>query len=100
MRKGNTLLARVAAANRMKRESTLASPGIDLTIEGRVAEMLADIKLRMAEQELTQAEVAERCGWSQPQVAAYLSGRKEPGIRNLTKLAHALGRVWRLGPVK
>jgi hypothetical protein len=98
LRKQNSSMA---DAVRLKRGTSGGkSPGVDLTIEGQVAEMLADIKVRMAEQDMTQAHVAERCGWSQPQVAAYLSGRKEPGIRNLTKLAHAVGRVWRLTPGK
>ncbi len=88
----------VSIANRLERESEPAAPWVDMTIEGRVAEMLADILVRMREQNLTQKDVAERCGWSQPQVAAYLTGRKEPGIRNLTKLANAVGRVWRLTP--
>lgn len=69
---------------------------VDLDNEGRVAEMIADIRLKMESQKLTQQEVADRCGWQQPQVAAYLSGAKEPGITNLAKLATAVGCVWRL----
>jgi transcriptional regulator with XRE-family HTH domain len=50
----------------------------------------------MAEQGLTQQDVADRCGWRQPQVAAYLTGAKEPGVKNLAKLASAVGCLWRL----
>ena len=38
---------------------------------------------------LTQLELAERAGTSQPTVAAYESGTKSPTLRTLQKLAHA-----------
>jgi hypothetical protein len=86
----------VALAERLEKERAATARNIDLGMEARVAEMLGDVYCRMKEQGLTQAEVAARCGWTQPLVAAYLSGRKEPGARNLAKLASAVGRVWRL----
>jgi transcriptional regulator with XRE-family HTH domain len=65
-----------------------------------MAEMVAHLLIAMRDQQLTQQEVADLCGFSQPQVAAYLNGKKEPGIRNLVKLAAAVGCVWRLLPVE
>jgi len=90
--------AAIAAAERLERTFAATARYVDLGMEARVAEMLADVHVRMAEQGLTQQAVAERCGWTQPQVAAYLTGAKEPGARNLAKLASAVGCVWRLAP--
>lgn len=90
--------AAAAIAARLEQQLAAAARNVDLGMEARVAEMLADVQVRMAEQQLTQQDMAERCGWSQPQVAAYLTGRKEPGSRNLAKLASAVGCVWRLTP--
>ncbi len=87
-------------AERLERERAQAARNVDLGMEARTAEMLADVQVRMAEQGLTQQDVAERCGWRQPQVAAYLTGAKEPGARNLAKLASAVGCMWRLRPVR
>ncbi len=91
--------AAAAIAERIERERAAVARNLDLGMEARAAEMIADVRVRMAEQGLTQQDVADRCGWTQPLVAAYLNGRKEPGIRNLTKLAEAVGRVWRLLPI-
>jgi hypothetical protein len=88
--------AAVALAERSERARAATARNIELGMEARVAEMLADVIVRMREQGLTQAQVAERCGWTQPLVAAYLTGRKEPGARNLAKLASAVGCLWRL----
>jgi hypothetical protein len=88
-----------AMAARLDRERAAAARNVEMGMEARVAEMLADVQVRMAEQQLTQQDVADRCGWSQPQVAAYVTGKKEPGARNLAKLASAVGCVWRLLPI-
>lgn len=40
---------------------------------------------------LTQAELAERAGTSQPTVAAYESGRKSPSLQTLQRLADSAG---------
>lgn len=40
---------------------------------------------------LTQAELAQRAGTSQPTIAAYESGSKSPTLRTLTRLAAAAG---------
>ncbi|NOY55900.1 MAG: helix-turn-helix transcriptional regulator [Actinobacteria bacterium] len=42
--------------------------------------------------ELTQVELAERAGTSQPAIAAYESDRKSPTLRTLRRLAQAAGR--------
>jgi len=71
---------------------------VEIGVDARVAEMLADIRVKMKELKLTQEDLAEACGWNQPLVAAYLTGQKEPGIGNLAKMATSLGCVWRLTP--
>lgn len=85
----------VAECQRLEAEQ-ISHRDIDVNSIARVAEMIGDIRLKMEALKLTQAEVAERCGWQQPQVAAYLSGAREPGVINLVKLADAVGCVWRL----
>ena len=51
-----------------------------LGICGRVAEMLADVYLRMKVRDYTQAHLAERTGLEQSRIAEYLSGATEPSI--------------------
>lgn len=41
---------------------------------------------------MTQAELAEKAGTSQPTIAAYESDRKSPTLRTLDRLARAAGR--------
>lgn len=65
-------------------------------IDSQTQEMLQDIKDHMAKRKLTQDKMAELCGWKQPQVSAYLSGSREPGLRNIVKMAIAVGCQWRL----
>lgn len=88
--------AAIAESEQLERQRAITAKSIELGVDGRVAEMLADVKLKMEDQGLTQSDVAAACGWSQPLVSAYLSGTKEPGIGNLAKLAAAVGCVWRL----
>lgn len=90
--------AAVAEAEQLELQRHHMAKTIELGIDGRVAEMLADVRLKMQAAGLTQAEVAERCGWPQSLVAAYLTGGKEPGAKNLAKMASAVGCVWRLVP--
>jgi transcriptional regulator with XRE-family HTH domain len=42
--------------------------------------------------DLTQAELAQLAGTSQPTIAAYEAGRKSPTLRTLQRLARAAGR--------
>jgi ribosome-binding protein aMBF1 (putative translation factor) len=85
----------VAACERLEAERRQS---IDWNNEARVAEMIAHLMIAMEDQGLTQQDVADRCGWKQPMVAAYLTGAREPGVSNLAKLADAVGCVWRLQP--
>lgn len=98
--KANSDAAAIAEAERLEKQRHLMAKTVDAGVDGRVAEMIADIQLKMSDQKLTQQEVADRCGWSQPLVAAYLTGAKEPGAKNLAKLASAVGCAWRLFPVE
>ncbi len=83
-------------AARIERLRNAQSKAIAHCNIGQVAEMLADVRLRMDDLSLTQTDVATRCGWTQSLVSDYLTGKKEPGIGNLAKLAASVGCVWRL----
>lgn len=71
---------------------------IDISIIGRVAEMIADIRLKMQAVGLTEHDIADRCDLQPDLVAAYLNGSKEPDVTSFVKLATAVGCVWRLQP--
>lgn len=87
----------VSLSRRLERQREITARTVELGVDGRVAEMLADVRVRMEERGLTQSDVAAACGWQhQVLVSQYLSGAKEPGARNLAKLAAAVGCVWRL----
>ena len=90
--------AAVAESERLEEQRHHMARTIELGLDARVAEMLADIRVAMRQQGLSQQDLADRCGWKQPLVAAYLTGAKEPGAANLAKLAAAVGCVWRLTP--
>lgn len=86
----------VTEADRLDKHRRHMARATDLGMIGQVAEMIADVRLQMEQQGVTQQELAERCGWAQPLANAYLTGNKEPGISNLAKMAKALGCAWRL----
>jgi len=43
---------------------------------------------------MTQTELADRAGTSQPTIAAYEAGRKSPTLRTLTRLTHSVVAMW------
>lgn len=88
----------IAESKRLERQRAITAKTVASGVDGRVAEMLADIKLRMEDCDMTQADLAQACGWQQSLVSNYLAGKKEPGISNLAKMAEAVGCVWRLQP--
>lgn len=90
----------VAEAERMDKSRKLAARSVELGLDGQVAEMMAEIKLKIEDSGLTQAEVAARCGWPASLLSGYLTGQKLPGMENLVKLAHTLGFRWRMIPEK
>lgn len=49
------------------------------------------VRLARAKAKLTQAELAERCGIDQQVVSAYETGRRQPTLPTLEKLAGAAG---------
>lgn len=65
---------------------------------GQVAEMIACVRLEMERQGLTQSDLGNRCNIPQPMVSNWLSGKREPTVANLAKVATALGCSWRLVP--
>jgi hypothetical protein len=86
----------VREAEQMAKRRKLMARAVEVGVDSQVIEMLAEIRLKMEDHHLTQQDLAERCGWQQPLVAAYLTGAKEPGVGNLAKMAMAVGCVWRL----
>lgn len=88
--------AAVTEADRLGRMRDLAAKSVELGLDGRVAELLAEIRVRISEKGLSQSEIASRCGWPDSLLSAYLTGQKSPGIGNLVKIASSLGCQWRL----
>jgi hypothetical protein len=78
----------------MERKGKMADIGDNVTAE--VDKMLSAITEEMANQGMTQAQLAEICGWEQPLVSAYLSKTKVPGLANLCKITLALGKTWKI----
>jgi len=50
----------------------------------------SNVRMRRVQLDLTQEDMAERLGISQPAYAAIESGRREPGISVIDKVAKAL----------
>jgi hypothetical protein len=88
----------LAESERLEKQRALVARSVDLGVDARMAEMIADVRVRMQERQLTQQAIADHCGWPPSLVAAYLTGAKEPGAKNLAKLATAVGCIWRLAP--
>jgi uncharacterized protein len=57
------------------------------------AKVIRDVRRR---QGLTQAELAQRAGTSQPVISAYEHGRRDPGYAMLRKLVEAAGERLRV----
>lgn len=90
----------VAEAERLEKARKLAARSVELGLDGQVAEMIAEIRLKIDASGLTQSDVAARCGWPASLLSGYLTGQKLPGMENLVKLAHTLGFSWRMIPEK
>ncbi len=86
----------IEEARRMDNKVVHVSKTVELGLDARVAEMIGDIRVQMETQGITQAQLAEFCGFAQPLANQYLNGNKEPGVSNLAKMASAVGCVWRL----
>lgn len=88
--------AAVTEAKRLDRQREITAKTVAAGVDSAVIEMIGAIRVRMADTGTTQQELADACGWPQSQVAAYLTGKKMPGLENLTKMAAALNCRWRL----
>ena len=55
------------------------------------------IKLTRMKTGLSQRDLAERAGTSQPAIAAYEAGRKDPSVSTLAKIVRAAGLDLRIG---
>ncbi len=88
--------AAVDEAKRLNQQREITSKTVDAGVNAAAAEMITAIRVRMADTAMTQQDLADSCGWQQPMVAAYLTGKKSPGLENLARIAEALGCQWRL----
>ena len=57
------------------------------------------IQLARIEADLTQQELADLAGTSQPAIAAYESGKRSPSIETLARIVRAAGQDFRIGLV-
>jgi transcriptional regulator with XRE-family HTH domain len=58
----------------------------------RYTQDMSDVRDLRVSVEMTQSELADRAGTSQPTIAAYEAGRKSPTLRTLNRLAASVGR--------
>ncbi len=72
----------VAESERIDKARKIAARSVELGLDGHVAEMIAEIRLRIEDSGLTQSEVAARCGWPASLLSGYhwpeTSGDGEP----------------------
>ena len=72
------------------------SMGIEDRIDDDLVRMMREISKQMEEKGISQSDLAILCGIHQPTLSKYLSGKKEPGVRNLTRMARSVGCFWKL----
>ena len=85
----NEVVKRIAERMEIERDGTLGS--IELNSDTQLVHLLDSIKKRIDLLNLTESDVATMCGWSQELLSEYLSGKVEPGVKNLAKLAASVG---------
>lgn len=96
LEKARTNLKAIREKERLEEQRELMAKTSEAGATAEVSEILADIRLAMKSLGVTQVELAERCGLTQPVIAAYLTGKREPGAKNLALIAKALGMKWKL----
>ena len=89
---GNEAAVRIKDRLLSDRKDKMAEIGDNVSPE--VDKMLSAVATEMANQGITQSQLAEICGWEQPLVSAYLNKTKVPGLANLCKMTVALGKTW------
>ena len=87
--KANEVVKRIAERMEIERDGTIGS--VELKSDTQLFQLLDSIKKHMDVMDLTQSDVATMCGWSQELLSEYLSGKVEPGVKNLAKLAASVG---------
>ena len=60
----------------------------------------SELSALMAKRKLSQREVGRRAHIAQPEISKILSGKSNPRIRTVQKLAHAVGAKLRLVPIR
>ena len=83
--------AAIKEYERLEKQREIIASSVTGEVDQGVAELLADIRAAMDDANLTQSDLAMRSGLTQPQIAAYLTGRKQPGIGNVVRIAQAMG---------
>ena len=69
---------------------------LTLNQAGRLAEMIADLRVQMDERDLTFEDVAESCDVDSHTAQSILDGEQIPTIDQLINLASAIGCRWSL----
>lgn len=86
----------VAQSERMESEQPRLPFPSKVALEPAVSQMLEALRNCIKAEGLSLQEVADRCGWSERRIAAYLRGEADPALSHLAKLATALGCAWTL----
>ena len=83
-------------ANTLNERRWQESMCIEDRIDDDLVRMMQEISQKMKEKGISQSDLAILCGIHQPTLSKYLSGKKEPGVRNLTRMARSVGCFWKL----
>lgn len=91
-----------ALAARESIESKQSSDGseIDSKADQLVTSAISQVIAELAKQGLNRAEFAQMCGWPDSLLSNYLTGRKEPGLRAICRMAAVLNCTLGIIPEK
>ena len=65
-------------------------------VDPAVSELLSQVRDRIKDLGISLQVIADRSGWSERRVAAYLRGEADPPLSHVVKLASVLNCVWQL----
>ena len=80
----------IELSRKLERQRVELAASIEASAEHMARLVMSAIEREMVRAKLTQKEIADRTGISQPAVSLYFAGKKQPGIVNLVKLAAAV----------
>jgi hypothetical protein len=83
-------------ANAIEHERVLASEHVSATLTAHLNALRAELATKMDERQMSIADVAGICNWSDDLVHSILKGDHVPSVEQLCKFAAALDSQWRL----